>query len=192
MQRFDLSTTPQTPWKNGGGATRELACWPPGADMDHFGWRVSVATVVQAGPFSAFPGVDRHIMLLEGGGLHLAARDGTLQHALDVPWQPFSFAGELALDCTVVGGTSQDFNLMLRRGAWQGGIDIVRGSVQPGVSPAGLCMVLEGTWASEGTQGDEVFKPGQGLWWSESAPHASLAPRGTGTLAWLALSPVPA
>ncbi len=66
----------------------------------------------------------------------------------------------------------------------------MRGSVQPGVSPAGLCMVLEGIWASEDAQGDAVFKPGQGLWWSASTPHASLAPRGTGTLAWLALSPV--
>lgn len=192
MQRLDLSTTPQTPWKNGGGATRELACWPPGADMDHFGWRVSVATVVQAGPFSAFPGVDRHIMLLEGGGLHLKAQDGTLEHALDVPWQPFAFPGELALHCTLAGGTSQDFNLMLRRGAWRGGIDIVRSSAQPGVSPAGLCMVLQGTWVAEGAAGDEIFTPGQGLWWSESAPHASLAPRGTGTLAWIALSPTPA
>lgn len=190
MQRFDLATTPSTPWRNGGGATRELACWPPGAGMEAFDWRVSVATVVQAGPFSAFPGIDRHIMLLQGGGLHLQARDGSLQHALDEPWQPFCFAGELALDCTLAGATSQDFNLMLRRGAWKGGIDVVRGSVQPGVSPAGLCMVLEGTWASEDAQGDAVFKPGQGLWWSASTPHASLAPRGTGTLAWLALSPV--
>ena len=26
---FDLRTVPATPWKNGGGSTRELVCWPP-------------------------------------------------------------------------------------------------------------------------------------------------------------------
>ena len=45
MQRLDLAATPPTPWKNGLGQTRELACWPPGAGLDDFEWRVSVATV---------------------------------------------------------------------------------------------------------------------------------------------------
>ena len=45
LQFFDLATVPATPWKNGGGSTRELACWPLGAGMDAFGWRVSVATI---------------------------------------------------------------------------------------------------------------------------------------------------
>ncbi|MFN9927385.1 MAG: HutD family protein, partial [Phenylobacterium sp.] len=47
------------PWKNGGGITRELAVWPPGASFDDFVWRVSMAEVHQDGPFSSFPGVDR-------------------------------------------------------------------------------------------------------------------------------------
>jgi len=33
MQFLDLAATPSVPWKNGGGSTRELACWPPGAGM---------------------------------------------------------------------------------------------------------------------------------------------------------------
>ena len=37
LQFFDLATVPATPWKNGGGSTRELACWPLGAGMDAFG-----------------------------------------------------------------------------------------------------------------------------------------------------------
>ena len=36
VQRFDLASTPSVPWKNGGGSTRELACWPQGAGMDGF------------------------------------------------------------------------------------------------------------------------------------------------------------
>ena len=61
MHWFDLRTVPATPWKNGGGSTRELVCWPPGAGTDAFGWRVSVARIAAAGPFSAFAGVDRQI-----------------------------------------------------------------------------------------------------------------------------------
>ncbi|MEG1056294.1 MAG: HutD family protein, partial [Janthinobacterium sp.] len=64
MQRFDLNQIPHSPWKNGGGSTREIVCFPPGAGMDSFAWRISVATISQAGPFSAFAGIDRQIMLL--------------------------------------------------------------------------------------------------------------------------------
>jgi environmental stress-induced protein Ves len=31
------------PWKNGGGVTREVSAYPPGADMDSFEWRISLA-----------------------------------------------------------------------------------------------------------------------------------------------------
>jgi len=78
MHRFDLATVPPTPWKNGGGATRELACWPSGAGMHDFEWRVSVATIAAPGPFSAFAGVDRQIMLLDSDGVHLRAPVGAL------------------------------------------------------------------------------------------------------------------
>jgi environmental stress-induced protein Ves len=47
------------PWKNGGGATREIAASPPGAAFDAFDWRVSVAEVSVAGAFSMFEGIDR-------------------------------------------------------------------------------------------------------------------------------------
>lgn len=187
-QRFDLAEIHATPWKNGGGATRELACWPPGAGMDAFGWRVSVATIDQPGPFSAFAGVDRQIMLLQGDGVRLRAQNGLVDYALDRPWEPFAFAGDVPLDCTLVGGTSTDFNLMLRRGAWRGAIQVVRGPVRPGGAAAGLCMVLAGTWSHSG----DTFTAGQGLWWSAAAAHGTLSPvAGTGAaaLAWVALAP---
>ncbi|RAC78746.1 HutD family protein, partial [Burkholderia multivorans] len=75
-----------SPWKNGGGVTREIAAgFPeaghadaPGADapgagaLDTFVWRVSVADVGAAGPFSRFDGVDRTLVLLSGAGMTLA------------------------------------------------------------------------------------------------------------------------
>lgn len=54
LEFFDLANVPATPWKNGGGSTRELACWPPATaaagGMDSFGWRVSAGHHCGAGP----------------------------------------------------------------------------------------------------------------------------------------------
>jgi environmental stress-induced protein Ves len=193
MHLFDLSTTPRMPWKNGGGSTQEIACWPPGADMNGFEWRVSLATVDRPGPFSVFPGIDRQIMLLGGDGLHL--RGPGWAHRLGQAWQPFAFAGDDAVDSDLLGGPSQDFNLMQRRGLWHGLLRVVGDAQLPGSTPAGLCMVLRGAWRWEG-QGEvpRVLVPGQGLWWAgESAAPGRLAPVfGDGVpdapaLAWIAL-----
>ncbi len=59
-------------------------------------------------------------MLLDGDGVRLRAPDGGLDHRLDQRWQPLAFAGEVAVDCSLLGGTSTDFNLMLRRGPLAG------------------------------------------------------------------------
>ena len=191
MHSFDLAAVPHTAWKNGGGHTRELACWPPGAGMEGFEWRVSVATIAAPGPFSAFAGVDRRIMLLDGDGMQLRARDGSLDHRLDRRWQPLAFAGEVAVDCTLLGGTSTDFNLMLRRGRWRGEVQVVRDPRQPGSTLAGLCLVLAGRWS----RGDARLTAGQGLWWSAAEAGPALVPQaGQGgdapALAWVELRPV--
>lgn len=216
VEFFDLAQVASVPWKNGGGSTRELACWPPGAGMDGFEWRVSVATIAVPGPFSAFPGVDRQIMLLQGDGVQLRspqAPHGGWTHALDQRWVPFSFAGDVPVDCTLLGGTSTDFNLMLRRGAWTGAMHVVH-SVQsvPTQHGAGLCLVLAGAWRWGSGSGARTLAPGQGAWWmleSDAAdddaklcrlvgdravpkplPVAPLPKPGDGvppTLAWIAL-----
>ena len=116
LQRFAIADLSPTPWKNGGGSTREIVCRPPGAGMDGFDWRVSIATIAQSGPFSVFAGVDRVILLLDGDGVRLQSADG-IDHRLDQALQPFAFSGDEALDCTLLGGPSQDFNVMTRRSA---------------------------------------------------------------------------
>ena len=115
------------PWKNGGGVTRELACFPPGASFDDFTWRVSIADVHASGPFSSFPGIDRVIALLDGDGMRLDFADGKV-HALTEPLAPFAFAGEAQLHAELVGAPSRDFNLMLRRDRARGNIDVLRKS----------------------------------------------------------------
>jgi environmental stress-induced protein Ves len=146
MHFFDLATTPSMPWKNGGGSTQELACWPPGADMNSFEWRVSLATVDRPGPFSVFPGIDRQIMLLGGDGLHL--RSPGWEHRLEQRWQPFAFSGDDAVDGAMLGGTSKDFNLMQRRGLWQGPLQVV--SDAQCAEPRALAIGQGFWWAGEG------------------------------------------
>ncbi|WP_193098712.1 HutD family protein [Burkholderia sp. Z1] len=114
-----------SPWKNGGGVTREIGAFPPGAALDAFAWRVSVADVGTAGPFSRFDGVDRTLVLLSGAGMTLAEAGG-VSHVLDTPLARADFAGETAIDATLHDGATRDFNLMTRRSAARGALDVWR------------------------------------------------------------------
>jgi uncharacterized protein len=116
-----------SPWKNGGGVTREIAAFPAGAGLDTFVWRVSVADVAQPGPFSRFPGIDRTLVLLSGAGMLLDEAGGAT-HALKKPLDAAHFNGETAINATLVDGATRDFNLMLRRGRARGLIDVWRGA----------------------------------------------------------------
>jgi uncharacterized protein len=149
------------PWKNGLGITREIAVEPAGATMEDFVWRVSIADVDTASPFSRFPGVDRTIVLLEGDGFTMTL-DGTREHALTTPCQSFAFAGELSVEVTLVGGATRDFNLMVRRGAAHGSIDVVRGPASVDATGVALIHIANGNAISDGTAcqtGDSIADP---------------------------------
>ncbi|HUR90384.1 MAG TPA: HutD family protein [Ramlibacter sp.] len=98
-----------TPWKNGGGSTRELLAWP---HRDNWTVRASIADVEANGPFSEFAGVTRWFAVLSGEGvkLHMSAQE----HALRAGSAPLRFDGGANVDCELMGGATQDFNLMLR------------------------------------------------------------------------------
>src|SRR5262245_39631329 len=104
------------PWKNGLGTTREIAIDPPGASMTDaaFRWRLSIADVAQSGPFSAFPGIDRTIMVIKGNGMVLSVT-GRLPRRLDKCYVPYEFSGDAATECELIDGPIQDFNLMVNR-----------------------------------------------------------------------------
>ncbi|HEY8026928.1 MAG TPA: HutD family protein [Burkholderiaceae bacterium] len=127
MQPTAFNDLHAVPWKNGGGVTRELACFPPGAGFDDFTWRISIADVNATGPFSSFPGIDRIITLLDGDGMRLEFSDCKL-HGLTEKLLPFSFPGEAQVHAELVGAPSRDFNLMLRRGRATGRVDVLRAS----------------------------------------------------------------
>ena len=60
-------------WKNGLGWTTELASQPTRDELvqGEFDWRVSIAEVDADAEFSAFPGIDRSILVLAGAGMLL-------------------------------------------------------------------------------------------------------------------------
>jgi uncharacterized protein len=100
------------PWKNGGGTTRDIAVSPSGASLDTFDWRLSLAQVDRDGPFSRFDNVDRTLVLLSGA-MTLHEHDRRIDLVRN---EPFAFEGERAIEATVGGGSTLDFNVMTRRG----------------------------------------------------------------------------
>lgn len=104
-----------TPWKNGGGVTREVVAWPPGAGFDDFEWRISMAEVRRDGPFSIFLNVDRILAVLEGRLALAVTGLTTFELGPDSP--PAAFPGDARANGHVLDGPVLDLNLMTRRGA---------------------------------------------------------------------------
>jgi environmental stress-induced protein Ves len=173
---FERAQLPASPWKNGGGVTREIACHPPSANMQDFDWRISIAHIARDGDFSVFAGVDRVITLLEGGGVHLSSADGSVLHALDTPLQPFAFSGDAAVHGRLLNGDCHDFNVMTRRGVCQAEVRVLRRDETLLPAPAGLLMAMRGAWRVQTPDTDNdmaevqpyAMAPQTGLWWQGS------------------------
>ncbi|MEU5370876.1 HutD family protein [Streptomyces sp. NPDC005951] len=116
------------PWKNGGGLTREIATGPEGAGADAFDWRVSLADVTADGPFSAFPGVDRVLTVVEGAGMDLVV--GGEHHIVDEPLWPHGFPGDLPTEGFLLGGPVVNLNVMYRRARTRAETAVVCGTVR--------------------------------------------------------------
>ena len=110
-QQIALADIPPTPWKNGGGTTRELLAWPTPQDWT---LRLSVAQVDADGSFSRFDGITRWFAVLSGAGVRLRLPEAGQTHSLDASSSPLAFDGALAVDCMLIDGPTQDFNLMAR------------------------------------------------------------------------------
>lgn len=98
------------PWANGKGVTVEMLRVEAAGGVK---WRLSRASVVEAGEFSLFPGIERNLTVITGpgfdligSGLHLAAR----------PLVPVAFPGDVQIRAEAVTAPSDDFNVMTARG----------------------------------------------------------------------------
>ncbi|MET9360905.1 HutD family protein [Streptomyces sp. NPDC006632] len=127
------------PWKNGGGVTRGVAAHPEGSGVADFAWRVSLADVGADGPFSAFPGVDRILTVVEGAGMDLTV-DGR-RRLVDERFVPQHFPGDAPTDCRLLAGPVVNFNVMFRRGAPAPSVAVVRGELR--VAGPALIVALD-------------------------------------------------
>ena len=101
------------PWANGRGTSYEVAR-SGGSDWI---WRVAIAPVVEQGPFSILPGVDRQLVVMDEAPLEVTV-DGVT--CLVGQGEMASFAGESDVVARVPRGATRDCGLMVRRGAATG------------------------------------------------------------------------
>jgi environmental stress-induced protein Ves len=140
------------PWKNGGGTTTELHV--SHVTPERFGWRASIATVAADGPFSLFPGCDRHILCIEGRGFILEGGPfGDLVVGAD--FQPRSFSGDWQIMGRLIDGASRDFNLIADRQRFGSSLDCLDfdGDHEIAASEAhGLVFVHQGACRFDASQ----------------------------------------
>jgi hypothetical protein len=179
------------PWKNGAGLTRELAVHPQGAGMEDFDWRMSIAEVASDAPFSAFPEVDRCIVLLRGAGMRLHSADGRLDQPLNEPLDPFHFPGDKALQATLIDGPSSDFNVMTRRGRWRADVTPLADLHDTTDCAAALLLCRSGE-ATVSAPGHVPFnlRSGHAALWRHGAPALHIAPSFAATLLLVQLRPL--
>ncbi|HTQ70730.1 MAG TPA: HutD family protein [Acidocella sp.] len=139
MQVFPAATRPETPWKNGGGITRPVASAPGKAR--EFGWRLSLADVAEAGPFSCFPGIFRLMGILEGR-LRLEVQ-GLAPAELVAGGPAFAFPGDAPAYGAPLGGLVRDINLMLDPDCFTATLDYESNGVErPAGDAAHLVLAL--------------------------------------------------
>jgi environmental stress-induced protein Ves len=98
------------PWKNGRGLTTEL--WRLERDGQLM-VRLSRAAVVEDGPFSLFPGIERNLTVLSGPGFRLTGAGIDLRCD---PLVPVAFPGDVEVTASETNGqASDDFNVMTAR-----------------------------------------------------------------------------
>ena len=123
------------PWKNGKGSTIEIAIDPPGAGLDDFNWRISMAGVTEDGAFSTFPGVDRILVLLSGDGLGLQIGDSD-ELLLTLDSAPYTFSGNMATRARLLGRPVTDLNVMIRRNRCQAEVTLLQAGPKTTTIPA--------------------------------------------------------
>lgn len=165
-----LADVPATPWRNGGGVTRELAAWPA---ADDWCWRMSVADIGSNGAFSRFDGVQRWFAVLGGAGVELEV-NGARQR-LTAGDAPFCFDGAAATHCRLLDGQTLDFNLMVRQGCGPSRMVRVSGSLLVAVdAPKTIAVYAMNTGASVLFDDEKLVLPAHSLAWRTVTVNATL------------------
>ena len=97
------------PWANGRGTTIELL--HENGVGGGLMLRLSMASVVEDGPFSIFPNIDRNLTVISGPGFDLVGQT----RITAAPLIPVAFPGDVPMAAIGVTAPSQDFNVMTAR-----------------------------------------------------------------------------
>lgn len=135
------------PWKNGRGTTTELLHRVDPASGDTL-LRLSRASVVEDGPFSLFPGIERNLTVLTGAGFRLTGVGLNLRCE---PLSPVAFPGDVAVTATDTNGQpSDDFNVMTARHLPRPEVTVVQDQTLP--DGGRLALYALGACQVNGTQ----------------------------------------
>jgi uncharacterized protein len=172
-------------WKNGGGVTDELAIWPHGSDAaaGDFEWRIARARIERSGPFSAFPGFERVLLVVEGGGLALAHGDAA-PRVRPRRLEPYAFPGEWPTSAELASGNVVDLNVLAQRERWTVSVEPLRIGTRRALEELApghaFVHVLAGTVRARVSDEEEPCElaAGESLWASELARSAEIELRG--------------
>ena len=168
------------PWRNGGGVTRQLVAWP---GTDDWIWRMSVAEVAQSGPFSRYAGVQRWFAVLAGGGVRLTLGEHT--HELTHNSAPLCFDGVLPVDCQLLDGATEDFNLMVRTDAASAQMMRVAGAISFVLNaPKTIAIYAMNTSAIVQFEGQSVEVPAHSLAW-QALPAGAMVQLNAAAALWM-------
>ena len=106
--------------------------------MADFGWRISMAEITIAGPFSHFPGIDR-VLTVISGELNLIV-EGRPPRRLTATDAPHPFPGDAGAFGTPIGGPVTDLNVMVRRGQFSAHVRAA--GAGPHTTRAATCIFL--------------------------------------------------
>ena len=133
-----VDRTPQ-PWKNGLGVQYEIMC--DGSLPDDWTWRLSTADITQDVPFSVFPGVNREFCVADGNGVVLTING--VEHRCE-PGSITKFRGDDEVHATLIDGPMKALNLMVRYGAGEKHLHLVRAGDSIGLnSQCVLVSIIE-------------------------------------------------
>jgi hypothetical protein len=172
-------------WRNGRGVSHQIAVSPRDAGYDDLDWQVSRPEIAADGPFSKLPGLDRQLLLVDGGGFTLRIRcpqeEIAFDRRIDAPLEPFAFRGDWEAECALLEGPVQVLNVMTRRGRAGARLEIVApDAAQPVAKPAGAALVIYvargpvdawGTWGKATLAADDSI-----LLDEEGATEIAIAP----------------
>lgn len=130
IQTIPYASLKATPWANGGGITRQIAAgkitgsptFGPGSKGDSWDWRISIAEVAKAGPFSPMPGFERILTIIDGELIALSV-DG-VEHGLE-KYRPYRFSGDSETSAALPTGALKDLNVIAKDGIFKGFTTIV-------------------------------------------------------------------